>query len=71
MTATRHEPCPNHVGTWERQLLEPDREVFAGCQHRKLINEGKAKIRELHIKIGKLTVERVFSTQVRCGWLCW
>lgn len=63
--ATRHEPGPNHVGTRERQLLERDREVFAGCQHRKLINEREAKTRELHIKIGKLTVERVFSTQVR------
>lgn len=35
-------------------------EVFAGGQGRKLIRECEAKVRELHTKIGELTVERVF-----------
>ena len=57
-TATRHELHSNQVGIWKRQLLEAAPEVFAGGQHRKLIKEYEPKVRELHTKIGELTVEQ-------------
>ena len=56
--ARRHELHRNQVSTWKRQLLEGLPEVFAGGAGRKLAKEHEAKVRELHAKIGELTVER-------------
>ena len=58
--AARHELHPNQVSTWKRQLLEGLSEVFAGGADHKAAREHEAKIRELHAKIGELTVERDF-----------
>ncbi|WP_419164382.1 IS3 family transposase [Candidatus Palauibacter sp.] len=58
--ARRHELHPNRVSTWKRQLLEGLPEVFAGGAGRRLAREHEAKVRELHAKIGELTVERDF-----------
>ena len=58
--AARHELHPNQVTTWKRQLLEGLPEVFAGGAGRKAALEHEAKIRDLHAKIGELTVERDF-----------
>ena len=58
--ARRYELHPNQVSNWKRQLLDSLPEVFAGGGRRKLAEEHEAKIRELHAKIGELTVERDF-----------
>ena len=58
--ARRHELHPNQVSNWKRQLLDTAPEVFAGGGRRKLAEEHEAKVRELHAKIGELTVERDF-----------
>ena len=58
--AARHELHANQVTTWKRQLLEGLPEVFAGGAGRKAALEHEAKIRDLHAKIGELTVERDF-----------
>ena len=58
--ARRHELHPNQVSNWKRQLLDTAPEVFAGSGQRRQAEEHEAKIRELHAKIGELTVERDF-----------
>ena len=58
--AARHELHPNQVSTWKRQLLEGLPEVFAGGAGRKAALAHEAKIRDMHAKIGELTVEREF-----------
>ena len=51
---------PNQVSAWKRQLLDAVPEVFAKGGSRKLAKEHEAKVRDLHAKIGELTVERDF-----------
>ena len=55
--AARHEVHPSQVNAWKRQAVEGLEEVFSqpgskrGAEH-------DATIRDLHAKIGELTVER-------------
>ena len=56
--AARHEVHPNQVSTWKRQAVEGLAEVFAGAPKRG--SEHESTIRDLHAKIGELTVERDF-----------
>ena len=58
--ARRHELHPNQVSTWKRQSLEGLPEVFAGARAAGSPGSTRAKVRELHAKIGELTVERDF-----------
>jgi len=57
--ATRFGIHPNQVGDWKRQAVEGLTEVFTGkTDHNDAAHE--AQIKELHAKIGQLTVERDF-----------
>ena len=68
--AARYELHPNQVTIWKRQAADGQgrirwiREVFSGGAGRKVAKEHEAKVRDLHAKIGELTVERDFF---RCG----
>ena len=57
--ATRHKVHPNQVSTWKQRAVEGMREVFTkGAERSRGDHEGE--IRDLHAKIGELTVERDF-----------
>lgn len=50
---------PNQITAWKRQLLDSASDAFtAGSAHRG--DDSEAKIKELHSKIGELTMERDF-----------
>ena len=57
--AARFEVHPNQVSAWKRQAVESLGEVFSGSGP-KCGAEQEATIRDLHAKIGELTVERDF-----------
>ena len=55
--AAHHEVHPNQVTSWKSQLLASAAGVFGG---EVAGGDQREKIRELHAKIGELTVERDF-----------
>lgn len=57
--ATRFGIHPNQVGDWKRQAVEGLTGVFTGKTERNDMAH-EAQIKELHAKIGQLTVERDF-----------
>ena len=57
--ASKHQVHPNQVSTWKRQAMDGLGEVFSnGVERRR--RDHASEIRELHAKIGELTVERDF-----------
>jgi transposase-like protein len=55
--AAHHEVHPTQVTSWKNQALEHLADVFGGAATN---GDGRERIRELHEKIGELTVERDF-----------
>jgi transposase len=57
--AARHKVHPNQVSTWKCQAVDGLSEVFSnGADHERQDHE--TEVRDLHAKIGQLTVERDF-----------
>ena len=57
--AARHKIHPNQVSTWKQRAVEGMKEVFSKGVERAR-GDHEAEIRDLHAKIGELTVERDF-----------
>lgn len=57
--ATRFSIHPNQVSEWKKQVLEGLADIFEGKHGRNDIAH-EAQIKDLHAKIGQLTVERDF-----------
>ena len=57
--ASKHQVHPNQVSTWKRQAINGLGEVFSNGGERRR-RDHESEIRDLHAKIGELTVERDF-----------
>lgn len=60
--ATKHDIHPNLIQQWKRQAKEALPEIFAGKASSHQVSR-EAEIRELHAKIGQLTVEKDFLSK--------
>ena len=61
--AARFKVHPNMISSWKRQAREGLVEVFTGKQAKKKSSHD-GMIKELHAKIGQLTVEKDFLSEV-------
>ena len=60
--AAHHKVHPNQVSTWKRQAVDGLSAVFSnGPDHER--QDRETEIRDLHAKIGQLTVERDFLSR--------
>ncbi len=57
--AAKHKVHPNQVSTWKRQAIDGLGEVFSSGVDRER-QDHESEVRDLHAKIGQLTVERDF-----------
>ena len=60
--AARHEVHPNQVSTWKRQAMDGLSAVFSNGAEQES-RDRETEIRDLHAKIGQLTVERDFLSK--------
>lgn len=65
--ASRYELHPNMITNWKRQAIDNMAAAFSGAVERSNQAE-ESQIKELHAKIGQLTVERDFLAKAfgRC-----
>ena len=56
--AQQHDVHPNQITTWKNELMERAGEIFGGGAAE--VAADREKLRDLHAKIGELTVERDF-----------
>jgi len=59
--AAKYQVHPNQVSTWKRQAVEGMADVFA--RGGKSEGPTEAEVKDLHAKIGRLTVENDFLAQ--------
>ena len=57
--AARHKVHPNQLSAWKRQAIDGLSEVFSNGVDRAR-RDHETEVRDLHAKIGELTVERDF-----------
>jgi transposase len=57
--AAKHKVHPNQVSTWKRQAIDGLGEVFSNGVDRER-QDHESEVRDLHAKVGQLTVERDF-----------
>jgi transposase len=60
--AARHKVHPNLITKWKRQASEGMVEVFSGRPARR-DGTHESEIKEMHTKIGELTIEKVFLSK--------
>ncbi len=53
---------PNMITKWKRQAVDGLADVFSGKRERRQ-GDSEARIKELHAKIGELTVEKDFLSK--------
>ena len=57
--ASKHKVHPNQVSIWKRQAMDGLGAVFSNGTDR-AVRDHETEVRDLHAKIGELTVERDF-----------
>ena len=60
--AAKHQLHPNEVSQWKKQAVEGLAGIFS--QGEKGSSPGEAEIKDLHAKIGRLTIENDFLSHV-------
>ena len=56
--ATQYELHPTQIQQWKKQLLEGSKDVFGASEKKR--KDFDSEVKELHAKIGQLTMERDF-----------
>lgn len=60
--ARKYDVHPNQISTWKRKAIENMADIFSSKKEKQKDNH-EAEIKELHAKIGELTVENDFLSR--------